>query len=88
MMAGLIPENDRFRSKGVGVFDGEKIIHMAPPAEFVPGQINDLIDWYMESRLHPLIKSSVFHYEFEFIHPFSDGNGRMGRMWHTLLQGK
>ena len=88
MMAGLIPENGRFRSKGVGVFDGEKIIHMAPPAEFVPGQINDLIDWYMESRLHPLIKSSVFHYEFEFIHPFSDGNGRMGRMWPTLLQGK
>ena len=88
MMAGLIPENGRFRSKGVGVFDGERIIHMAPPAELVPGQINDLIDWYMESRLHPLIKSSIFHYEFEFIHPFADGNGRMGRMWHTLLLGK
>ena len=88
MMAGLIPENGRFRSQGVGVFDGEKIIHMAPPAELVPGQTNDLIEWYRESRLHPLIKSSVFHYEFEFIHPFADGNGRMGRMWHTLLLGK
>ena len=88
MMAGLIPENGRFRSQGVGVFDGKKIIHMAPSAEFVPGLINDLIDWYMESSLHPLIKSSVFHYEFEFIHPFADGNGRMGRMWHTLLLGK
>ena len=88
MMAGLIPEDGRFRSKGVEVFDGEKIIHMAPPAELVPGQINNLIDWYRESSLHPLIKSSVFHYEFEFIHPFADGNGRMGRMWHTLLLGK
>ncbi len=88
MMAGLIPENGRFRSQGVGVFDGEKIIHMALPAEFVPGQINDLFEWYRKSSLHPLIKSSVFHYEFEFIHPFADGNGRMGRMWHTLLLGK
>ena len=60
---------------------------MAPPAEFVPGQIHALIAWYKDSRLHPLIKSSVFHYEFEFIHPFADGNGRMGRMWHTLLLG-
>ena len=88
MMAGLVPENGRFRSRGVGLFNGEKIIHMAPPTEFVPGQIQDLIDWYKKSRLHPLIKSSVFHYDFEFIHPFSDGNGRMGRMWHTLLLGK
>ena len=88
MMSGLIPENGRFRSKGVGVFDGEKIIHMAPPAEFVSGQVNDLIGWCSKSSLHPLIKSSIFHYEFEFIHPFADGNGRMGRMWHTLLLGK
>ena len=88
MMDGLIPENGRFRAKGVGVFEGEKIIHMASPAELVPGQISDLIGWYRESRLHPLIKSSVFHYEFEFIHPFADGNGRMGRMWHTIFLGK
>lgn len=88
MMAGLVPEKGRFRSRGVGIFDGEKLIHMAPPAELVPGQIRNLISWYKESRLHPLIKSSVFHYEFEFIRPFADGNGRMGRMWHTLLLGK
>ena len=88
MMAGLVPENGKFRSSGAGVFNGEGLIHMAPPAEFVPIQINDLFSWYRESRLHPLIKSSVFHYEFEFIHPFTDGNGRMGRMWHTLLLGK
>ena len=88
MMAGLVPENGRFRSRGVGIFDGDKLLHIAPPAELVPGQIRDLISWYRESRLHPLIKSAVFHYEFEFIHPFADGNGRMGRMWHTLLLGK
>ena len=88
MMAGLVPENGRFRSRSVGVFDGERIIHMAPPAELVPGQINDLLSWYRMSRIHPLIKSAVFHYEFEFIHPFADGNGRMGRMWHTLLLGQ
>ncbi len=88
MMNGLVPENGRFRSGGVGVFDGERLIHMAPPAEFVPEHIHNLFAWYQESRLHPLIKSSVFHYEFEFIHPFADGNGRMGRMWHSLLLGK
>ena len=87
MMAGLIPENGVLRTRGIGVFNGQKVIHMAPPAEFVPGQIKDLIAWYKDSRLHPLIKSSVFHYEFEFIHPFADGKGRMGRMWHTMLLG-
>lgn len=87
MMAGLIPGSGKFRSSGVGVFDGEKLVHMAPPAEFVPVQIKDLFSWYGGSRLHPLIKSTVFHYEFEFIHPFADGNGRMGRLWHTLLLG-
>lgn len=88
MMNGLVPENGRFRSGGVGVFDGERLIHIAPPAEFVPEHIHNLFAWYQESQLHPLIKSSVFHYEFEFIHPFADGNGRMGRMWHSLLLGK
>ena len=61
---------------------------MAPPAELVPEHIDNLFDWYRQSDLHPLIKSAVFHYEFEFIHPFADGNGRMGRMWHSLLLGK
>ena len=88
MMKGLVPENGRLRSGGVCVFDGERLIHMAPPSEFVPEHIRNLFAWYQESELHPLIKSSVFHYEFEFIHPFADGNGRMGRMWHSLLLGK
>ncbi len=87
-MNGLVPENGRFRSGGVGVFDGEMLVHMAPPAEFVPEHIRNLFVWYQQSELHPLIKSAVFHYEFEFIHPFADGNGRMGRMWHSLLLGK
>lgn len=88
MMSGLVPENGKFRSGGVGVFDGEVLIHMAPPAEFVPEHVHNLFSWYQQSELHPLIKSAVFHYEFEFIHPFADGNGRMGRMWHSLLLSK
>ncbi|MGN0162801.1 MAG: Fic family protein [Candidatus Ornithomonoglobus sp.] len=85
MMHELVKENGRFRSGGVGVFEGEKLIHAAPPANYVPQLIADLFEWYKQSTLHILIKSCVFHYEFEFIHPFADGNGRMGRMWHTLL---
>ncbi len=88
MMNGLVKENWKFRSGGVGVFAGEKLMHMAPPAKFLPQQIQDLFTWYQESEMHPLIKSSIFHYEFEFIHPFQDGNGRLGRMWHSLLLGK
>lgn len=88
IMNGLVPENGKFRSGGVGVFDGEMLVHIAPPAEFVPEHINNLFAWYQQSELHPLIKSAIFHYEFEFIHPFADGNGRIGRMWHSLLLGK
>lgn len=88
MMEGLIPENGRFRSGGVGVFDGDVVVHMASPARLVSGEIQDLFDWYKSSEIHPLIRSAIFHYEFEFIHPFADGNGRMGRMWHSLLLGK
>lgn len=88
MMQGLVPENGKFRSGGVGVFDGDRLVHMAPPAHLVPKLIQDLFDWYRDSEMHPLIKSAVFHYEFEFIHPFQDGNGRMGRMWHSLLLGQ
>ncbi len=88
MMNGLVLENGRFRSGGVGVFEGEALIHMALPAQFVPEHIPNLLIWYEQSELHPLIKSAVFHYEFEFIHPFVDGNGRLGRMWHSLLLGK
>ena len=88
MMKDLIPENGKFRSGGVGVFDGDVVVHMAPPARLVPGEIQDLFAWYKESEIHPLIRSAIFHYEFEFIHPFTDGNGRMGRMWHSLLLGR
>ncbi|HWQ78516.1 MAG TPA: Fic family protein [Anaerovoracaceae bacterium] len=85
LMTGLTDEAGRFRSGGVGVFAEDRLVHMAPLAGVVPELMHDLISWVNESDAHPLIKSCVFHYEFEFIHPFSDGNGRMGRMWQTLL---
>lgn len=85
MMAGLIDEAGMFRRGGVGVFAGTEVIHMAPPADRVPYLIGDLLKWLETSEDHPLVKSSVFHYEFEFIHPFADGNGRMGRLWQTLI---
>ena len=88
MMNELISENGRFRSGGVGVFNGKVLVHMAPPANMVPGQIQDLFTWYKTAEIHPLIRSSIFHYEFEIIHPFADGNGQMGRMWHSLLLGR
>lgn len=88
MTSGLIKESGVFRNGNVGVFDGGKVIHVAPPAEFVPQLIAELFDWYKNTKMHPLVKSAVFHYEFELIHPFSDGNGRIGRMWHTLLLGQ
>jgi Fic family protein len=85
LMNDLTKEAGSFRSGGVGIFAGESLIHMAPPASFVPEQISQLLLWAKKSEVHPLIKSCVFHYEFEFIHPFADGNGRMGRMWQTLI---
>ena len=85
MMTDLVSENGIYRSGGVGVFDGDRCIHLAPPAMRVPSLMRDLLMWAKNTRVHPLISSCVFHYEFEFIHPFADGNGRMGRMWQTLL---
>ena len=85
LMNELVKDNGKFRSKSVGISDGSNIIHVAPPSERVPYLVNDLLLWIENSQLHPLIKSCVFHYEFEFIHPFSDGNGRMGRLWQTLI---
>ena len=88
MMQGLCPEPGRFRTGGVGVFAGEKLIHMAPPAHLVPTLMHQLFDWLKHAEDHLLIRSCVFHYEFEFIHPFSDGNGRIGRLWQSLILGK
>ena len=85
MMQGLIEEAGRYRHGGVGVMSGKQIIHMAPPASRVPALMQDLFGWLSTTKLHPLIASSVFHYEFEFIHPFADGNGRLGRLWQSLI---
>lgn len=86
MMAGLVKEPGEFRKTGVGVFGSDGVaVHVAPPARFVPELMGDLFDWLKVSEAHALIRSSVFHYEFEFIHPFSDGNGRMGRLWQTAI---
>ena len=88
MMNGLIPEAGTFRSKGVGVYAGEQLIHAGTPAQYVPELMRELFDWLKTSKLHPLVKSCIFHYEFEFIHPFMDGNGRVGRLWHSLILQK
>lgn len=85
MEAGLIDDAGCFRRQGVGVASGEDIVHYAPPAERVPHLMHELFGWLNTTEEHPLIKSCVFHYEFEFIHPFSDGNGRTGRLWQTLI---
>ena len=85
MMQDLVDRNGKYRTDGVGIFDGEKVVHLAPPADRVPELMFDLFEWLKTSDVHPLIKSCVFHYEFEFIHPFQDGNGRMGRLWQTVI---
>lgn len=85
LMAGLLDEAGLFRTGKVGIYRGETLVHMAPPAKRVPGQMRDLLGWLARSEVSPLVGSCVFHYEFEFIHPFADGNGRMGRLWQTLI---
>lgn len=85
MMEGLVPEAGRFRSGNVGVFDGDTLIHAGTPAAYVPEVMSDIFGWLKATSMHPLLASCVFHFEFEFCHPFADGNGRTGRLWHTLL---
>jgi len=83
----LVNESGKFRKGEEGVFSGDKCIFMAPPASMVPELVANLFDWLSRSKeeVHPLIMSAVFHYEFVFIHPFSDGNGRMARLWHSAF---
>ena len=88
MMSGLVDEAGMFRKGGVGVFDGDKPIHIAPPADRVRDLMSDLFGWLENADDHLLIRSCVFHYEFEFIHPFADGNGRIGRLWQSLILGR
>ena len=82
-----VNESGVFRQGEEGVFSGDKCIFIAPPPHMVSGLMNDLISWMKSSEgvVHPLILSAVFHYEFVFIHPFADGNGRMARLWHTVI---
>lgn len=85
MMQDLVAKSGQYRTEGVGVFDGDRCLHMAPPPQRVPELMRDLFAWLRTTDTHPLITSCVFHYEFEFIHPFIDGNGRMGRYWQTMI---
>ncbi len=83
----VVEESGDFRQGEEGVFNGEQCIFMAPPARFVPQLMRQLFGWMQDSKniVHPLILASVFHYEFVFIHPFADGNGRMARLWHSVI---
>ncbi|MCP4117003.1 MAG: Fic family protein [Desulfobacteraceae bacterium] len=85
LMAGLADETGCFRSGGVGIQRGSVVVHMAPPASQVSRLMDDLLSWLRRTDECPLVKSCLFHYEFEFIHPFQDGNGRLGRLWQTLI---
>jgi Fic family protein len=85
LMTGLVDRPGYWREGGVGIYRGEALVHMPPPANRVNSLIDDLLAWLRSTDVHPLIASCIFHYEFEFIHPFDDGNGRMGRLWQTLI---
>ena len=85
LMLGLVDDPGTYRRGGVGIYRDGALLHMAPPASRAPKLMADLLGWLAKGEAHPLIASCVFHYEFEFIHPFADGNGRMGRLWQTLI---
>ena len=86
MTRGLLEESGNFRSQSIGIVDQEgHILHLGAMPQYVPALVSELLDWVKNSNVHMLVKSCVFHYEFEYIHPFADGNGRVGRLWHTLL---
>ena len=85
MMSGVLTNAGSFRNVNVGIGNKEGMSHVAPPYDRVPALMEDLFAWLRESQEHLLIKSSVFHYEFEFIHPFIDGNGRIGRLWQNVI---
>lgn len=89
MTRGLVEESGVFRTRPVGVVDSEgHVLHFGTLPQYVPDLVMELLDWVKTSEVHMLIRSCVFHYEFELIHPFADGNGRVGRLWHTLLLSK
>ena len=89
MTRGLVDESGEFRSGSVGVVDNHgNVLHVGTLPVYVPGLVAELLDWTEHDPQHILIKSCVFHYEFELIHPFTDGNGRIGRLWHALMLSK
>ena len=89
MTRGLVEESGVFRSRSVGIVDQEgHVLHFGTLPQYVPDLVAELLDWAKNSEVHMLIRSCVFHYELELIHPFADGNGRVGRLWHTLLLSK
>lgn len=85
LMHGLVDHPGQWRSGGVGIFQEQALVHVAPPASQIPRLMQALLDWLSSPDTHPLITSCVFHYELEFIHPFTDGNGRLGHLWQTLI---
>lgn len=85
LMSEILTNAGNFRTKDVGVGGSEGVVHVAPPSGHVHNLMHDLFSWLQETDIHPLIQSCVFHYEFEFIHPFSDGNGRIGRLWQSII---